>query len=345
MIYFVGEVIKNKKNYNMSKFKKFSEYDLDTLSGTAPKEFMSCRGKVLMDMYYEIKYNNTNYVTCVDEDIHSQTAEEFENMLISIIILNDRQPAGNNQFNKAQIVSSKIANLLGMKTAYITQDPTDSNKIISVDILKCIKDQESDELRIQKLLKFSDIDDSCYLNSKCYISEWLNFLEKIFNTKEFSAVSETRKKFIISEFVKMFVIRSLILKDRDMHSENICFVYSKHDYSDLELSAGFDYEYCLGNTSSVIDRYLTQPDNFLNLNIEYLVNNYPNEIAEIIQNISPTEELFNNISQIIRRNIKDDIVTQELYNTLLTNRITEVNRMYNYHCQKEYYKEDNLEKS
>ncbi|MBQ7351565.1 MAG: hypothetical protein IJW59_01675 [Clostridia bacterium] len=104
--------------------------------GTVKKRFVRTKGSVLFDLFDEKRNNpNSNFVSCADPIIDdlSFSKEDFGNMYFSSIIKELRY--GSYKFANADVIASRIANILGVKSAYNTLDPT-GKYFISVDFLK-----------------------------------------------------------------------------------------------------------------------------------------------------------------------------------------------------------------
>ena len=140
---FLGKItdIENLSDSQASSIHKYfdkiliTNYNPNSL-GTLKKRFVRTKGSVLLPLFNSKRNDsNSNYVSCVDDLLLDSefTKEDFEKMYVSSIIKECRY--GVSQFAQSEVVASAIANILGVKTAYNTFDPT-GKYVISVDFLK-----------------------------------------------------------------------------------------------------------------------------------------------------------------------------------------------------------------
>ena len=293
------DMINNFKNYLKNNilnthdgFRNFDQLDDDIGEGTSKKTFQLCSGRLLLRMYDDILGNpSCSYVTCVDQLIRTSSREEFEKALVSVVVKEDRGTSlTKHKFITSELICSRLANLFGIKTEYTLPVSDDPNKVILVDFLQNVPTGEnSNEFRSQKMETFNELTNTEVVSARSEISMWLQILEDVLNNNErFSGVSTERKNQIIVDFITQFIGVSLILSNTDFNGWNVAFVHS--DDTDWALAPAYDYEYCLGNSSYLIDKYIQKPANFMQTNIEILAKDYPNQMVEAMQHFKLTED-------------------------------------------------------
>lgn len=261
------------------------------ISGTATKKMAMIKGKYFKELFDEIKNNpDTSYVTCCDEYIKSSTKAEFENFPVSVIGKCARHD--NIYYTRAELIYSRLANLFGIKTAFVLPLTEDFKGIASVDILKVRPQKKGErkpaEERSELMESFEDLT-GVELDILNTIDTWMGILKKTIDKNNHKwQLSQEQIDKIMLDFIRVYIVRRYVFKDNDFQSTNVNFIHSG-DYTDLEIAPSFDYEFCGDmpryitiNMPEATNRYIQESC------LEFLIDNYPQQIEQVMKEIKST---------------------------------------------------------
>lgn len=301
--------------YDKTIFQEFDECLLDGVLGGCTKEFLRCSGSHLERMYEDILSGHNNYVVCVDKNLHDPryTKKMFKSSYVSGVLKFNRPGMFSVYCTTAEIIGSRIAELLGLKTAYVApvgdpKDEKDLKSYISVDFL------QGQEI----LSTLSDYTNLNYLNSAYGIRRWMPIVSSVIQREipdEVEDKQEIANQFI-ADFINLFVIKGLILADRDFRPYNVGIVHNSGEL-DYRISPAFDYELCLipwGTFPRDIDE--ATPIDGVSSTIKYLNKYYPQVLDDIVARLRQ-DGLEDRIKKIIDEYAPDSRATI-LMNTFKT---------------------------
>ena len=270
------DFLKEKIKFNQKKIASskplFENYDdtqpriqSEILEGRREKKFVRVDADVFSDMIDEIRNNpSCSYVTYLDELIKDEGVTPSYISVLMKHIHNDEYHFVDNE-----ILSSRIANALGVPTVYNAKfQSDDENFLLSVDFLKFgSKIINIDDWR-------NELSETIGLhrdNSK-FVSEVLE-MEEIIRLHNAMAKNNQWKvdKNFRSEYLKYYLTRNFVLGDLDGYSRNVCFVVDKDN--NLSIGPQFDMEFSFGvvskNVYDIIFAMKYLPSAFEDFNEKY----------------------------------------------------------------------------
>jgi hypothetical protein len=267
--------------------------DEDLFNGGMPKQFARCKGSYLRPMFEDLRSGNNNYSTCVDELIYDKkvSMEDLDNISVSCIV-KDRDDSTIYSLGsprRAELISSKIANIFGVKTEYVMPIKGSANKYLAIDFL-----QEN-----QRFENFNDYfectsgrsfysfeDDSCCLKKfLCpMILQLKNDLKNRTGYKKYTQI----KQFIV-DFIKQYLLKKYILHDTDVCSVNFGVIISKND---ITMSPAFDYEQTFNPGRRYSQGFGLEED------IKYIAESYPAILKEVIKDFALDKTKMKNINRV-----------------------------------------------
>lgn len=294
--YHVKEYLELLEKEKHDMFIPFDEIDSSKM-GTATKTFVLCKGKYLEEMYHQIKGNkNSHYITCLNEYIQNSTLEEFFNTKVSVVLKMARY--NDADYTTAEVSASKIAEILNINTPYIDYVAGDKRTIMSVDFLSYGNDLEL----------FTEITKNGENISRIHgISLWIDSLKTAFDNK-FQGITEQNKRQLILDLIRTFLIRRFVLMDNDLNSGNLGFVCNSKS-KDVRLIS-FDYEFCFNNNSRIIDMTKFNPENFMENNLQWLAENFPDELKIVMDELSHAHEKKTLIDNVIDKHSDNPSMVQ-----------------------------------
>jgi len=285
---FLQNELKIKYDY-LDKFHEFTQVDINGENGSLPKGFLLVDGELLLDMYDEIKNNpNGNVVTCVNDYINSTTREEFKNAKVSVVCKAARH--GYSEFVRSEVMASKICAFLGVNSAYVEPLNDDYTSMMSVDFLSLYKKKNNEgktEVVQEKFETFEELADAgAGIGRKYSIKAWLNKLIKAFeNNPNCKNLNLQQKNKIIEDFIRMFIVRKLILRDNDFNVGNTVFTFTG-DYENIKLGTCFDFEFCFDRELPFMNSYDDfNYDTYIEENIKYLAETFPNVTKKVLDGL------------------------------------------------------------
>lgn len=246
------DFLKEKIKFNQKKIASskplFENYDdaqprihSEILEGRRGKKFVRVDADFFGDMIDEIRNNpNCSYVTYLNDLIKLDGLTPSYISVLMKHIHNDEYHFVDNE-----ILSSRIANALGVPTVYNAKfQSDDENFLLSVDFLKYgSKIINIDDWR-------NELSETIGLhrdNSK-FVSEVLE-MEEIIHLHNAMAKNNQWKvdKNFRSEYLKHYLTRNFVLGDLDGYSGNVCFVVDKDN--NLSIGPQFDTEFTFSAVS------------------------------------------------------------------------------------------------
>lgn len=274
----------NECEYDNTAFKEFDECNLEGVYGSGKKMFLRCSGDKLLQMYDDITSGeHDNYVVCVDKAIKDEaySRDMFRQSYVSGILKFPRKGYMSKYYIFSEIICSRIAELLGLRSAYVAPlNNTIENSpecYFSVDFLK-----EDEEMHL--ISEFSSVK---MLGAEHGIKRWISLLKNILDS-EIPSNNPNKTQIInncIEEFINLFVIKGLILGDRDFRIYNVGIVCNK-DKTSYHIAPAFDYELCLllqGAVWEDIDS--ASPIDGVRSTIKFLLKNYPHVLNDIVDRL------------------------------------------------------------
>ena len=270
------DFLKEKIKFNQKKIASsrplFQEYDdtqpriqSEILEGRRGKKFVRVDADIFADMIDEIRNNpSCSYVTYLDELIKLDGLTPSYISVLMKHIHNDEYHFVDNE-----ILSSRIANALGVPTVYNAKfQSDDENFLLSVDFLKYgSKIINIDDWR-------NELSETIGLhrdNSK-FVSEILE-MEEIIHLH--NAMAKNNQwivdKSFRSEYLKHYLTRNFVLGDLDGYPRNVCFVVDKDN--NLSIGPQFDTEFTFSpvskNVYDIIFAMKYLPDTFNEFNEKF----------------------------------------------------------------------------
>lgn len=307
----MGEkVYKYLKRLNLWKddemFSMYDEIEEAKDNGTLEKGFVRCRGKYLKELYDAMQEPNCSYETSINDLIKSTPYEDFQSFPVPVVIKGVRN--GTQDHMGAELVCSRLANIFGVKTAFYAPVDDGAGYIMSVDFLKVLENhsKNSKDIKAQTIETFNDITNSRVVHSQTPVGTWLHMLDREFlEDDRFKNLSQERKSAIKKCLIQQILFRRYILEDNDLHGDNVAFTHCG-DYSDMEVSPMFDFEYALGNEFFFGGMSAMQRNDIRTFDMQFLLREYPEETISILKGFEITEEKEPRIQQVISKYITDE---------------------------------------
>ena len=238
------------------------------IGGHLRKSFVKLHRGYFLELFAAIfrDYPNINFVTFLDEESIVKYAATPEN--ISAVVKQMGMSELKNRFDErktmfAESVVSQIMNFFGAKTVFnkaIQRD--DEFYVLSVNFLKkgqmfFVADQLNKELKIAGHQKIQENLDA--------IDDKLDILKTVikFEMKQKNPKIDSRQ--IKEDYVYSYLVRNMLLGDRDFTDRNYGFVYDSTN-NKVFAAPGFDYELSFD----------VKPENtpYFERNMEYIFNHY-----------------------------------------------------------------------
>ena len=267
----------------------FDEVDADEM-GTLPKGFAMLKGSSIPELYYIIKQNpNTHYRFCGSEYIKNSTQKEFERVQFSAVVKKSRK---GTEFARAELIGSRIAELFGVNCPYVAPLGKNNRIVASLDFLSYSQEMET----------FAEYTGAIF-NRQASMSAWIRvFKRALEKDKNYAGITEEQKRNLIKDIMRHYIVRKFILKDNDFNCGNMAVVMGADSAPSL---VSFDFEFCLNN-SIVFDYSGGLGPEFAERNIAEVVNEYPNEISEVLKELQMTPERYSKILGILDTFLEDD---------------------------------------
>ena len=252
--------------------------------GTSTKGFAMIKGSSISELYDIIRNNpNTHYRFCCEDYVHKSTKEEFNSLMFSAII---RKSRSDTDFAKSELIGSRICELFSVDCPFVAPMGKSNKIVASVDFLRFSQEMQT----------YADYTGIMY-GKKATAYYWARRLENALNKDTEHDLTEEKKKLLIKDLIKHYLVRRFLLQDNDFNCGNLALVSG----SDRDLNlVSFDFEFCLNNYI-MINRSHDIPADFMRMNIEGLAQKYPEELDMAIEEIKLTPERLNAASEIYSR--------------------------------------------
>lgn len=302
-----------------SAFVEFDKLKLDHVDGTAPKMFARCSGKLLRDMYRElVEKPHNNYVTCMDLLIYDKdfSEQDFENTRVSCIVKGARE--NKSKYIRNELICSRLAEILGVKTCYIAPFPDAKNKCICVDFL-------SGEQETKNLFEFTNNpfvllnDVPISIIGDALMSGLKRKLRKELNNEEI--VSS-----VMSDFIHMYLVKRFILKETDYTGRNISIINSKGK-KDYSLAPCYDYELCFLEKTKALSAFNISEDDILKDSITYFNIHFPTQLEQVINRLNAYCN-ENSIKDVFRKFATAEPQKVDKCASYITNNLEKINSTY-----------------
>lgn len=291
--------------------------EADKPSGKIDKKFVRCSGKYLTQMYTDITSSPAhNYITCVDTPIHKEKIdrEEFECLKISAILktpskdlrrVSSKIPEAERA-TMAELVCSRVANLLNVKTEYVAPIENNPYSCLIVDFLK---NKES----IENYSDFTNSHQSAYIEG-FYIGGWINHLASEISARTLSAELGTeysvgRVNSVVEDFARQYLFKKYIVHDADLCDVNIGIITTPD--GDISMAPAYDFEQCLMPDIRMMQGQGLEED------LEYLVERYPHVLKNIAGDFTLDSYRKKELKEIIDRFCPNDDLKTEYYNLIV----------------------------
>jgi len=295
----------------------------DSLEGARRKKFIRMSGDAFNELFNEICNNpNCSYVTYMNDVIKSGYVPKYLSVLTKENTQINRR---NNQYGLehfSDVIACKIMNFFGCPTTYETLFDIDGEVLsCSVDFNKTDEDFYSLS-GIGGFHSFSSASDvSGNLNKidgslKCFRD---NILLDNMTDEEFAKMSKKFKE----DYVYSWMIRYLIMNDRDFYDNNVGLIYDKKN-NEFRMSPNYDMEACMTN----LDMDVGTINN--SCNIKFIDVMYPQVFDKFVDRLQQLRSLSNGKSKL--QNIIESVVgdNSESIGELMTDfnkRISTINNL------------------
>ena len=308
-----------------------SEYDwvdedseANHISGHMDKRFVRLN-KLYFDSYVrEVQTGKPNsYVTYLnDEDVMTGNFPTNLSALVKqvkMMWIVDDSPLVEKLYH--EIVTPKVMNYFGMKTVYNEMLVDDGNYyIFSLDFIKpehfyyrsnaLVMPNEKGEKQDSEMLIGYKLSDSV-----SSISDKLDILQQAvcedFGIKKKHSLN---KQTIQEEFVKLMLVRTLLLGDSDFCGRNYGFVYDAANHQ-IVSAPGHDYEFCFAK--------LARSFPYAKENIDYMLQHYPHVVKEFMDRLME----FISINPETQKPYYQDIIENNVGNVELAKQMCGVVRV------------------
>lgn len=229
------------------------------LNGGRTKNFIICSSRFFVDCFREIRDNrDCSYVTYLNDVVKSGYNPKYVSCL---------EKNGNNNSIR-EVLACRIMNYFGVATTFETLAKRENKlKVLSIDFN--YKDFE--------YYSFNDIEINFNLSLEAVIDRIRQKLNLFYISSKFPISKLNESEFhhktlkFIEDFVMTYLVRKLLLGDRDFFGHNIDISVNKQT-GDFLLGPNYDYEYTFNPDDLTFE---TTEDL-----IKYVIADYP-EVFEI----------------------------------------------------------------
>lgn len=252
------DYIKSRKNKDILADDSLKEYD-DTspkypnqiLNGIHAKKFYRCDSALFDQMFDEIRNNpNCSYKTYLNDLIKQEKDYIPERVSAMLKITSDVYSHSNdiidNFASEKEVLSSRIANFLGVPTVYNKKIRfRDSAGILSVDFLKSdekILDFDDDINMIESELDMDRpglFDNMNLEQTMARLNSVLFYYEKMYNFDH---------QQILKDILTQYFVKTYVLDDRDFGYHNVGVTCDKNNC--IQVLPMFDYEMTFSNSNN-----------------------------------------------------------------------------------------------
>lgn len=306
----------------LKKLPVFPFDEADKPSGKVDKKFVRCSGKYLTQMYTDITSSPShNYITCVDTPIHIEKIdrEEFEHLKISSILktpardlrkVSSKLPEAERA-TMAELVCSRVANLLNVKTEYVAPVENNPYSCLIVDFLQ-------NKEGIETYSDFTGAHQSAYVEG-FYIGSWINHLVSEISARIPSSElgkehSVSRVNAVVEDFARQYLFKKHIVHDADLCDVNIGIVTTPE--GDISMAPAYDFEQCLMPDIRMMQGADLEED------LGYLAERYPQILKNITRDFTLDSYRKNELKEIIDRFCPDDELKTEYFNLIVNSSLS-----------------------
>lgn len=301
----------------MKKLPVYSFDEVEEPDGKVIKRFVRIKGDYITKMYTDIMHSPShNYITCVDNLLHNEKIdrEEFENTKVSAILKTPPTDAYNvickmneaERATMAELVCSRVANLLNVKTEYVAPIKDNPYGCIIVDFLQ-------DKEQVESFSDFTKTVPSSYLK-EFDISNWISPLvnEVFFRTPgalENPQIVGEKIYPIVEDFARQFLFKKYIIHDADLCAVNVGIITTPDGNSSV--APAYDYEQCL------MPGIRTLQGEGMEKDIMYLARIYPQILKNIAKDFTLDDSRKNKLKDILDTFCTKDDLREEYYNLMV----------------------------
>ena len=239
--------------------------------GSAMKGFAMIKGEYIGEVYDIIRDNpNSHYRFCGDDFIRSVSKDEFSKMKYSAIIRKSRR---GTDFAISELIGSRICELFGIECPFVAPLGKSNTVVASLDFLKYGQ-------RMETYAEYT----GAMFDRKATAEDWARAFSKTMEQDNSYNLTNDKKKLLTKELIKHYIVRRFLLQDNDFNCGNVALVSDKNQNN-----------YILFNYSEAM------PLNFMETNIKGLMESFPEEISEVINELQITPERYEAINTIFSR--------------------------------------------
>ena len=296
---------------NLEEFKAdlFGDYGDEELVGRLKKKFVRLHSANFPRLASDIQacYPNCHFVIYFNEKRVALTGELPENVHV---LMKEIPTSATLEYNVernqmyAEAVSPHILNFFGCDTVYNETLVQDGR--FNVLSLYCIKPNHRFYLSLN-LNDEANISDCAKMKSNLdAIDEKLNVLNDVITLEEGEKKPKIDHKKIKEDYVYTYLVRSLLLGDRDFKERNYGFILDRE--KNVVLTApNFDLEFCFNRSA----------EHTLNVkeNLEFIYKNYPEVLNRFMRNLESINKKQANgkpkYKEIFESIVKDKVVAED----------------------------------
>ena len=144
-----------------------------------------------------------------------------------------RKSRVDSDFAISELVGSRICELFSVACPFVAPMGKSNKIVASVDFLKYSQEMET----------FAEYTGAMY-GRKATATDWARRLKQSLDRDNVHNLTDDKKKILIKDLIKHYLVRRFLLHDNDFNCENLAIVSG----SDMDLSLiSFDFEFCLNN--------------------------------------------------------------------------------------------------
>ena len=282
--------------------------------GSAMKGFAMIKGENITELYDIIRERpNCHFRFCAEDFVKSVTKEEFNNMKYSAIIRKSRH---DTDFAVSELIGSRICELFDIDCPYVSPLGNTNTIVASLDFLK----------HGQKMETYAEYT-GVKFDRKATAVDWAKSFKDALDKDSEHQLTEDKKKFLIKELIKQYIVRRFLLKDNDFNCGNLAIITEGNEISHL---VSFDFEYCLNNYI-LFDYSSTVPINFMEINIKELSKKFPDEFGIVVNELKLTPEKYDAIKLVFSSFMDNSVADFWAYS--LKQNLGRIESIYNQYSQ------------
>jgi len=237
------------------------------------------KGNNIVDLFSEFQSNPNNHYA-IGYDLNNLNKLTFSMMDFMVFLKKARYD--DISFVESEVCGSRIAEVLGINTPFITF--LDDKKDTSVSVNFLCEDEN--------FITFDTALDNTLICKNSSIINWINGFEDFLNLNNLHEyLSDTEISSLKKDIIKIYLIRKFVLVDNDFNSGNVALIYDNNAKFKI---MSFDYEFCFGNElkyasindQTPVEEMLRSRKELLDFNLTWLTENYPNELISIMDDLN-----------------------------------------------------------